>query len=357
MFYRFDLVGNLFDAIPQPSVHSLGWYDLAYDGNLIYGSEQQGIGGGLIVGVDLSGTPQDTIPSPVNPSRAIAYDPDSDHFWVTDLASDLYEITRTGTIVHQFAHDQNVSVSGLAWNPTDQFGYKLYAFHRDSLSHFAKVSRIHPVSGDRQFLVQLTSDPSHRSGGCAITSGWNSSLLVFAGIVQESNVDRLGIWELMFNTTWITVTPMIASVPPNSFRDVSIVFDRTNMRNAMYQVDMTIRNNTTDSSIVVPVVLTVNDLSVDDPTGALPQEFSLYQNYPNPFNSETTFRFDLKQAGATTLKIYNLLGQEVATVVDGVLEAGQHTLSVNMNGLASGVYLYRLESGDFSGVKKLVLMK
>ncbi len=352
-FYRFNLDGTFHDQIPQPSGPGCcGWWDLAYDGNLIYGSD-----GAELYGVNQAGVVQDTVPAPLNPNRAIAYDPQTDHFWVADFATDIWEITRTGALIRRF--DNTLKITGLAWNPSDQDGYKLYIFHRDDGMELTRVSRMHPVSGDQQFVVQLQGRPGDRSGGCAITPAWNSTMLVFAGIQQNSDAtgDRLGIWELAFNTTWITITPMIASVPGNSWRDVSVVFDPTTLRDATYQVNMTIHNNSVDSSLVVPVVLHVALAADDPPEAVIPETYELYQNYPNPFNSSTTFQYDVKHAGMTTLRVYNLLGQEVATVVDQFMDAGRHAVNLDMNGLASGVYLYRLESGEFTAVRKLMLMK
>ena len=86
-------------------------------------------------------------------------------------------------------------------------------------------------------------------------------------------------------------------------------------------------------------------------------ELELAQNYPNPFNSETTFIFSLPRAGHATLKIYNLLGQETATVTEGMLSAGRHQLIFDASVLSSGVYIYRLTSGEQTSQRKLLLLK
>ena len=89
-----------------------------------------------------------------------------------------------------------------------------------------------------------------------------------------------------------------------------------------------------------------------------PVEFALNQNYPNPFNPETQIKFAVEQSGRTTLRVYNSLGQEVATLFDDVAEAGQYyTVKLNGMGLASGVYFYKLESGSKSDLKKMSLLK
>jgi hypothetical protein len=95
--------------------------------------------------------------------------------------------------------------------------------------------------------------------------------------------------------------------------------------------------------------------------GIAPQEFALFQNYPNPFNPSTRIQYSLEKAGMVSLKVYNVLGREVATLVNGRQEAGSYTVPFGINtgtlGLSSGVYFYRLEAGSFVSTKKLILMK
>jgi subtilisin-like proprotein convertase family protein len=87
------------------------------------------------------------------------------------------------------------------------------------------------------------------------------------------------------------------------------------------------------------------------------REYALYQNYPNPFNPATSIRFDLVEAGRVSLKVYNLMGQEVATLVNGEMRAGSHAVTFDASSLPSGIYHYRIEAGSFTAVRKMVLMK
>jgi hypothetical protein len=88
-----------------------------------------------------------------------------------------------------------------------------------------------------------------------------------------------------------------------------------------------------------------------------PKAFALYQNYPNPFNPTTVISYQIPVTGKMSLKVYNLLGEEVATLFEGIQKAGSYTLTFDGHGLPSGVYFYRLLSGDFVAVKRLVLLK
>jgi hypothetical protein len=93
------------------------------------------------------------------------------------------------------------------------------------------------------------------------------------------------------------------------------------------------------------------------PEAPMPREYALEQNFPNPFNPKTTISYALKDAGFVTLKVYNLMGQEVTTLVSQQLDAGHYTATFTATNLPSGVYVYRLEVNDFVSTKKMVLMK
>lgn len=89
----------------------------------------------------------------------------------------------------------------------------------------------------------------------------------------------------------------------------------------------------------------------------LPSAYRLEQNYPNPFNPTTTITFALPRRSQVNMTLYNILGQTVATLVDRQLSAGEYEVTLNGDGLSSGVYFYRIVAGDFVQGKKLVLLK
>ena len=99
------------------------------------------------------------------------------------------------------------------------------------------------------------------------------------------------------------------------------------------------------------VVTGINDRNVG------PNQFSLSQNYPNPFNPTTTINFNLAKSSNVNLSVYNILGQRVAQLVNGFMDAGKHSIKFNASNFASGVYIYRIEAGNFKANKKMVLLK
>jgi hypothetical protein len=108
-------------------------------------------------------------------------------------------------------------------------------------------------------------------------------------------------------------------------------------------------------------VLQSGSITSVENVGTVPTGFALSQNYPNPFNPSTRIQYTIESAGLVSLKVYDMLGREVATLVNGRQEAGTYTVQFGINsgasGLSSGIYFYRLKVGSFISTKKLVLMK
>jgi hypothetical protein len=104
-------------------------------------------------------------------------------------------------------------------------------------------------------------------------------------------------------------------------------------------------------------------VGVDEPANELPQVYALQQNYPNPFNPSTTISYDVPKASNVKVVIFDVLGREVATLINGVQPAGRYNAVWNASRMATGMYVYRMEaqavdgSGSFNAVKKLILMK
>lgn len=92
-------------------------------------------------------------------------------------------------------------------------------------------------------------------------------------------------------------------------------------------------------------------------SSVIPKKYELSQNYPNPFNPVTNIKFALKESGLTTLKIFDIMGREVAVLVNEQLQAGNYVNSFDASYLSSGIYFYKLESGDFREVKKMTVIK
>jgi subtilisin family serine protease len=154
--------------------------------------------------------------------------------------------------------------------------------------------------------------------------------------------------------------PISAGTPPftGSFRPESplSVF---NGQNPIGDWIFRVNDNTTgDTGRVMNYCITIYyDALVGIGNNSIPQSYVLEQNYPNPFNPVTTIRYSIPVAEFVNLKIYDILGREVKTLVSGMKEAGMHTVDFESEDIASGIYLYKMESGDFTAVKKMMLIK
>jgi uncharacterized delta-60 repeat protein len=103
--------------------------------------------------------------------------------------------------------------------------------------------------------------------------------------------------------------------------------------------------------------LTQNPTGIDDQTFSQPNNFILHQNYPNPFNPTTNIQFRISDFGFVSLKVYDVLGKEVATLVNGEKPVGNYEVDFDATGLSSGIYFYKLQAGNFIETRKMTILK
>jgi hypothetical protein len=148
-------------------------------------------------------------------------------------------------------------------------------------------------------------------------------------------------------------------VPPQTLAPgeslvVNVTFAPTEARE--YDDTLFVMSNAPDNAVAVRVTGTgLVDAAGETPS--LPKEYALHPVYPNPFNATATIRYDLPVSSPVKLTLFDVLGKEVALLVDGISPAGTHTVSFDATDLPSGVYLCRFEAGSFAAVQKLMLIK
>ena len=110
------------------------------------------------------------------------------------------------------------------------------------------------------------------------------------------------------------------------------------------------------SGFLKGVIVTM--VAVDDTSkSAIPRTFTLWQNYPNPFNPTTTIRYTLPKSSSVTLTLYNLIGQKIVVLANETQPAGEYEVQWNAGMLPSGVYVCRIQAGEFVATRKLILLK
>ena len=131
-------------------------------------------------------------------------------------------------------------------------------------------------------------------------------------------------------------------------------FELPNSETVSYRLKQIDNDGTYSYSKTITVDLTtITDVNGNE----LPKVYSLSQNYPNPFNPTTTIKFGLPEAGFVDLRVFNMLGEEVAQLVSNEMRAGYHEVNFDASNLSSGMYIYKLTSGKFAQTKKLMLLK
>ncbi len=170
---------------------------------------------------------------------------------------------------------------------------------------------------------------------------------------NDLNPGNNGGWQ-----TWLQlVDPDSGRLDPHLSTQIQLqaVIPDTIARPTVLTGELLLTGNVCPTETSIPISITV--LTSVAETSVLPTVFKLYQNYPNPFNPSTEIRFDLKQAGHTRLIVFNTLGRQVAELVNQSLPAGFHSIQFDGSQLANGVYFYRIESGSFRDLKKMILVK
>ena len=174
----------------------------------------------------------------------------------------------------------------------------------------------------------------------------NGAAITLIGGAQASNI----FWQVSGKVTLGTTAAMNGVMLCQT--NIAISTGATVNGRALAQTAVTLDANTVTSGLAAVTAVE---------NGSAPREFALLQNYPNPFNPSTRIEYSLEKAAQVSLKIYNVLGNEVATLVNSHQEAGSYTVAFGAStgtlSLMSGVYFYRLEAGSFVSTKKLILVK
>ena len=156
---------------------------------------------------------------------------------------------------------------------------------------------------------------------------------------------------------WASASPTSGVVGPGDSTEVELRIHPSGLRmDTLYTGGLRISGNTPDVGVIHLALQTSNPVGVGE-GGGIPAAFVLSQNYPNPFNPATTIRYGLPHASHVTLVVFNTLGQQVASLVSEEQQAGFHEVRFENPGIASGVYFYRIQAGDFVATRKLLMLK
>jgi hypothetical protein len=258
--YKIDTAGNLVATYPQASDPGWGWRDLAYDGAYLYASdsalvEQIDPATGAATGV--------TIACPINPCRALAYDPATDHFWTASFSSDLYEFDRSGSVINSFSN--SLAVYGAAWDVWSPGGPYLWVWSQDGTPGVL-ATQIDPVTGVPTGIAFVGTDTSGSdiAGGATIINGDHpdfGGMVIFAGL-HQATPDVIVGYDLEavagFDIPWLSEDPITGTVSVASDLLVDVTFDAAAVdQPGDYTAELRVLNDTPYGPLSVPVTMTV----------------------------------------------------------------------------------------------------
>jgi len=156
---------------------------------------------------------------------------------------------------------------------------------------------------------------------------------------------------------WLTIDPYSGTVEPEADIDVNLAFSAGDLPDGDYDAALRLITNDPNNGINdLPVYMHVGLVGIAD-GDAVPFQFALRPIYPNPFNASANVQYSLDKPGNITMKAFNILGQEVATLYDGFQVAGEHTIRWRPEGISSGLYFISLASNNLSSVQRVLLLK
>jgi len=243
--------------------------------------------------------------------------------------------------------------------------------HSQGGGHAGIIGRYHPVARVIMFAaMDYNSRESKPANWIAVPASTPNATPAerFFGFSHQRDefvsftILSTRIWPVYGMNVFGPVVNVDTAAPPygNTHSLTSNLNTPTNNYHSCIAVDLNLALLPDGTPVYKPVweyMLSNIVVSVEDDKTPSPASFLLEQNYPNPFNPSTTIRFSLSQREQVTLKVFDVNGREVAALVEGALNAGEHAVVLNSNELPSGVYFYQLRAGEFSQVRKAILMK
>ena len=239
--------------------------------------------------------------------------------------------------------------------------------------------------GGVQVLVART-EPIGSTGGTIENEETGTKVVIPAGAIETEVEIEVGIFTVVPEGATVSGAMIYLGPPGTTFSEpveVTVSYDPDNLPEGVQnEQDLVLLRydestseweelpsevNTTDKTVTgtttrfsgfgAGAISTTVNVEREQDRRQLPSQVQLRQNYPNPFNPTTRIEFSVPETSNVTLEVFNIQGQRVAKLVDGIREAGVHTVSFDAANLASGVYLYRIQAGNFTQVNKMMLVK
>jgi len=361
--YVLDRDGRLVSRFAQPPMFGRGMLGLEWDGEWIWGACNDSL-----VALDLEGRQVRTFRTPVlGQASSLAYEPEAAVFWVAEeaLGGDMARFDREGRWLGYVRNFPRTSIFGLAWNSSDADSCPLY-FLTDRPPTGRGLYKFNPANGNVMLVQSLAGLPDGRLHGACITREYDHYRgLVLVTMVSDSSnfsTDAIEVVELEPNDQWLRIDPTSGVIPGGEEMRISAAIQTVEPGKwafgaGDYLAKILLQATGRIEQYEVELLVTVMPPNKVGGDQAQPSEDGLTALYPQPFNAVLTVEYRLAKAGEVKLVLIDLNGREIEVIDTGRRVAGEHSMSVDMPGLPSGVYLVRLETQVGVVVRKVVCVK
>jgi hypothetical protein len=304
-------------------------------------SSVSGINFVLVSGKIITGTVKDTLDNPIigysvyaNSTSNVTYSGQTD-------ATGTYSIAvPTGSYIIQYGDQEATTEYVMMY-----YNQKYLQWNSDTVTVTSSTDTVYNINAVIRKGGIITGTASNVG-----SNGWNINVYQYGSSFDaafQKNFDNAGTYSIAVLPGRYTIQFGLNNSDTRFYYNQCAVYPGTAV--TVSAIGDTVRNIDGDFSAALS--------DAGSSTTVVPKKFSLSQNYPNPFNPSTVINFTLPSNSFVTLKIYNLLGKEVATLVNGTKGMGNYSVEWNASQCASGMYFYKLQAGNYTATKKLILLK
>lgn len=172
------------------------------------------------------------------------------------------------------------------------------------------------------------------------------------------DIDNVRVERVHSPFNWLTAQKFGGVIPTGESQAVDLTLTAQDVPTGNYQTVLHVKSNDPVNPIIeIPISAEIEMATSSERSPEVPNRLKLSQNYPNPFNPTTNIQFNLNRTSDVTLEVFNITGQKVATLIQGVLNAGSHQHTFDASGLSSGIYIYRLQTSAKTLTRQMILIK
>ena len=334
-----------------------GMRDLAYDGELLWGGDDD-----IIYGFTPEGELIHQFEGPLEINRAVAWDDERGQLWVCDVTTDLFGLDREGNLLERIDLPEELHIYGLGMFPEDSSGYTIYSFSKDG-DFDTQINRINPDTGELLFVTDIETPGELKAGGMCIAGSWDPMSWVCVGILQGrlEVLDQIAIWHISTRSLWLDSDPDDGIVQPGGATAINVTINSEGYSPIVeLEGELIISHDGRGEAVTIPVTMRVvreDAVRPSSETSEPPTRFTLTDPYPNPFNSTTRITYGLPFASHVSLKVFNMSGREVASLVDNYHQPGTYSIQFTADNLPSGLYFVRMEASGHLTSRKLMLIR